>query len=243
MRAVFCDISKAFDRVWHNGLLYKLTHLGCSDQVIKWFTSYLSDRRQCVVLGGATSDWAPVYAGVPKGSILGPLLFLVFINDIVKGINSSIRLFADDTSLYIIVENPQTAAIIINSDLGKISTWAVDWLVDFHPRKTVAFLVSKKVDPVAHTPLCMNNTVLIESTCHKHLGITFSNTCDWKEHINSISKMAWTRINLLRALKFRIHRNSLQRIYFAFIRPLLEYSDVILGQLLKRMQNPTGIYT
>ena len=227
MRAVFCDISKAFDRVWHNGLLYKLTRLGCSDQDIKWFTSYLSDRRQCVVLGGATSDWAPVYAGVPLGSILGPLLFLVFINDIVKGINSSIRLFADDTSLYIIVENPQTAAMIINSDLGKISTWAVDWLVDFHPRKTVAFLVSKKVDPVAHPPLSMNNTVLTESSCHKHLGITFSNTCDWKEHINSISKVAWTRINLLRALKFRIHRNSLQRIYFAFIRPLLEYSDVI----------------
>ena len=192
VRAVFCDISKAFDRVWHNGLLYKLTRLGCSDQVIKWFTSYLSDRRQCVVLGGATSDWAPVYAGVPQGSILGPLLFLVFINDIVKGINSSIRLFADDTSLYIIVENPQTAAMIINSDLGKISTWAVDWLVDFHPRKTVAFLVSKKLDPVAHPPLSMNNTVLTESSCHKHLGITFSNTCDWKEHINSISKMAWT---------------------------------------------------
>ena len=108
VRAVFCDISKAFDRVWHNGLLYKLTRLGCSDQVIKCFTSYLSDRQQCVVLGGATSDWPPVYAGVPQGSILGPLLFLVFINDIVKGINSSIRLFADDTSLYIIVENSQT---------------------------------------------------------------------------------------------------------------------------------------
>ena len=101
MRAVFCDISKAFGRVWHNGLLYKLTGLGCSDQVIKWFTSYLQDRRQCVVLGGATSDWAPVYEGVPQGSIL---VRPTFINDIVKGINSSIQLFADDTSLYIIVE-------------------------------------------------------------------------------------------------------------------------------------------
>ena len=129
MRAVFCDISKAFDRVWHNGILYKLTRLGCSCQVIKWFTSYLSDRRECAVLGGATSDWAHMYAGVPQGSILRPLLFLVFINDIVKGINSSIRLFADDTSLYIIVENPKTAAMIINSDLGKISTWAIDFLL------------------------------------------------------------------------------------------------------------------
>ena len=227
VRAVFCDISKAFDRVWHRGLLYKLTRIGCSDEVTKWFTSYLSDRRQCVVLGGATSEWASVHAGVPQGSILGPLLFLLFINDIVKDIHSSIRLFADDTSLYIIVENPQTAALIINSDLGKISTWAINWLVDFHPRKTVSFLVSKKTNATVHPPLIMNNTILSESSSHKHLGITFSNTCDWTEHISRISKSAWTRINLLRALKFRIHRNALERIYFAFIRPLLEYSDSV----------------
>ena len=72
----------------------------------------------------------------------------------------------------------------------------------------------------------MNNTILTESSCHKHLGLTFSNTCDWKEHINSISKVAWTRLNLLRVLKFRIHGSPLQRFYFAFISPLLEYIDV-----------------
>ena len=227
VRAVFCDISKAFDRVWHRGLLYKLTRIGCSDAVIKWLISYLTERRQCVVLGGATSDWAPVHAGVPQGSILGPLLFLIFINDIVKDINSSIRLFSDDTSLYIIVEDPQTAALIINADLGTISTWADNWLVNFHPRKTVSFLVSKKANAIAHPTLIMNNTVLSDSTCHKHLGITFSNTLDWMEHISRISKLAWTRINLLRALKFRIHRNALERIYFAFILPLLEYSDSV----------------
>ena len=112
-------------------------------------------------------------------------------------------------------------------DLDTISKWAIDWLVDFHPRKTVSVLVSKNANQIAHTPLRMNNTVLSNSSYHKHLGITLSNTCDWTEHISQISKMAWVRINLLRALKFRIHRNALERIYFAFIRPLLEYSDSV----------------
>ena len=104
VRAVFCDISKAFDRVWHKGLLFKLRTIGCSDSIINWFLSYLSNRRQRVVINGQASDWASVLAGVPQGSILGPLLFLIFINDIVKHIGCSIRLFADDTSLYILNE-------------------------------------------------------------------------------------------------------------------------------------------
>ena len=93
VRVVVCDISKAFDRVWHRGLLYKLSRIGCSDHVIKWFSSYLSNRRQCVILSSALSEWASLYTGVPQGSILGPLLILIFINDIVKNINSSKRLF------------------------------------------------------------------------------------------------------------------------------------------------------
>ena len=97
IRAVFCDISKAFDRVWHKGLLFKLLTIGCSDSIVNWFLSYLSNRRQRVVINGQASDWTSVLAKVPQGSILGPLLFLFIINDIVKYIGCSIRLFADNT--------------------------------------------------------------------------------------------------------------------------------------------------
>ena len=96
---VFCDVSKAFDRVWHKGLLCKLRAAGISGSLLSWFESYLSERRQRVILPGTQSDWNYIYAGVPQGSILGPLLFLLYINDIVKDIQSNIRLFADDTSL------------------------------------------------------------------------------------------------------------------------------------------------
>ena len=89
IRAVFCDINKAFDRVWHKGLLYKLRCMGCSNRVVKWFESYLSQRRQRVVINGQSSDRVHILAGVPQGSILGPLLFLIYINDIVKHIGCS----------------------------------------------------------------------------------------------------------------------------------------------------------
>ncbi len=98
VRAVFCDISKAFDRVWHRGLLFKLSSIGVTGCLYQWFASYLSSRKQRVVYANASSEWSYINAGVPQGSILGPLLFLIYINDIVNEINSKIRLFADDTS-------------------------------------------------------------------------------------------------------------------------------------------------
>ena len=117
VRAIFCDISKAFDRVWHRGLLYKLRREEITGSLLQWFSNYLHDRRQRVVLPEATSDWSTIRAGVPQGSILDPLLFLIYINDIIEDIHSSIRPFADDTSLYIIVDDPTASAITLNSDL------------------------------------------------------------------------------------------------------------------------------
>ena len=227
VRAVFCDISKAFDRVWHRGLIHKLSGIGCSNKVTKWFSSYLTGRKQRVVLNGQASDWTSVQAGVPQGSILGPLLFLIYINDIVKDIGCSIRLFADDTSLYIIVESPQTAANLINADLSNIDEWAADWLVNFHAKKSFSMVLTRKLHPPQHPPLFMNNTMLPETDTHKHLGLTLTNSCTWSKHINEISSKAWIRLNLMRTLKFRICRKSLEHMYHTFIRPLLEYCDVV----------------
>ena len=98
---MFCDISEAFDR----GFLYKLESAGISGSLLSWFKDHLNDRKQRVVFPGSASSWAFIKAGVPQRSILGPLVFLIYINDIVDDIDSCIRLFADDTSLYIIVDN------------------------------------------------------------------------------------------------------------------------------------------
>ena len=175
VRVVFCDVSKAFDRVWHNGLLCKLRAAGISDSLLSWFSSYLSERRQRVILPGTQSDWNFIQAGVPQGSIIGPLLFLLYINDIVNDIGSNIRLFADDTSLFLVVDNPNTAAETLNADLGKITEWAKTWLVKFNPAKTESLLISRKVIQPVHPPLHMLNQQIKEVESHKHLGLYFSN--------------------------------------------------------------------
>ena len=175
VRVVFCDISKAFDRVWHEGLLLKLKAAGIKDSLLAWFRSYLSNRKQRVVLPGAESKWNEIRAGVPQGSILGPLLFLLFINDIVKDIGCNIRLFADDTSLFLVVENPDIAAELLNLDLDKIMAWAKKWLVRFNPVKTEAFLASRKINKPIHPPLFMAGTQITEVDSHKHLGVIFQN--------------------------------------------------------------------
>jgi hypothetical protein len=227
VRVVFCDISKAFDRVWHTGLLYKLKSFGINGILLSWFSSYLSNRRQRVILPGVQSKWDTVSAGVPQGSILGPLLFLIYINDIVTDINANIRLFADDTGLSIIVENPATAAITLNNDLNTISTWARQWLVNYNPSKTKSLVISRKRHKLIHPPLFMFNEEITEVEQHKHLGVFLSYDLRWSCHIDYIISKAYQRINILRKLKFILDRSSLTTIYISFIRPVLEYSDVI----------------
>ena len=136
IRVIFFDISKAFDKVWHEGLLYKLSKAGIGGKLLSWFSNYFSNRYQRVFLPGAVSDFSSINAGVPQGSILGPLLFLVYNNDIVNGIESNINLFADDTSLSMVVGDPDTAGAILQTDINKITAWANRWLVKFNPSKS-----------------------------------------------------------------------------------------------------------
>ena len=145
-----------------------------------YFSDYLTIRRQCYVLSGDCADWTFTNAGVPQGSIIGPLLFsFIFINDIVLDIETNIRLFADDTSLYIIVETPQSATLKLNKDLSKIKAGASKWPVSFNPSKSESLLIPWKHSNIYHPDLCMDNNVIQEINSHKHLGLTFSNDGTW----------------------------------------------------------------
>ena len=135
-RAIFLDISKAFDKVWHKGLIYKLRQYGFSGNLLALLTDFLSNRKQRVVLNGQHSSWADIKAGVPQGSILGPLLFLVYINDLTENLHSNPKLFADDTSLFSIVADEALSNSYLNDDLKKINDWAYKWKMSFNPDST-----------------------------------------------------------------------------------------------------------
>ena len=123
VRSVYLDISKAFDRVWHQGLIYKLRRCGVSGKLLTLMQSFLENRKQRTVLNGKTSTWSTISAGVPQGSILGPLFFLIYINDLTDGIKCNVKLFADDTSIFTVVHDPHTAALDMNHDLNLIKLW------------------------------------------------------------------------------------------------------------------------
>ena len=119
VRGIFLDISKAFDRVWHEGLIYKVKRIGVTGLPLELIQSFLSHRFQRVVLNGHSSTWLPVTAGVPQGSILGPLLFLIYINDISNNLSSTVKLFGGDTSLFSFVNDVNLPEFHLNSDLKK----------------------------------------------------------------------------------------------------------------------------
>ena len=223
IRAVFCDVSKAFDKVWHKGIIQKLKRCGIRGDLLDWFESYLENRLQCVVINGYTSDTRPVFAGVPQGSVLGPLLFIVYINDITEDINSNIRLFADDTSLYIIIDDPIENAACLNDDLQIIADWANTWQVTFNPEKTESIHFTRKVHKIIQPDLIMSNSIIKEVESHKHLGLNLQNDCLWNSHICEIVEKITPMINCLRSLKYRLTRQTLETMYQHFILPTFDY--------------------
>ena len=227
VRMIFCDISKAFDKVWHEGLLYKMENIGVTGGLLDWFQSYLADRQQRVALQGQSSDWGKVKAGVPQGSVLGPILFLVYINDLASSVNCGIRMFADDTCLYLTTNNPIESTEILDSNLNIVWEWAHNWLVKFNPAKTKTLTFTRKRNLVDYPDLHFGDTPVSLVQTHKHLGVTFQPDLAWGTHLEEKITKATSMLNMLKPFKYRLSRKALELIYFTFIRPVLDYGDIL----------------
>ena len=232
-RGIFLDMSKAFDKVWHQGLLYKLKCHGVEDKFYNILENYLFNRKQRVVLNGQSSSWLNVNAGVPQGSVLGPLLFLIYINDLPENLTSSTKLFADDTSIFSTVFDVNRSSEALNQDLSSVKNWATQWKMSFNPdpnKQATEVLFSRKLNPVNHPPLYFNGALVSSSSNQKHLGLILDKKLSFRDHLNEKIQKANKGIGLIKRLYSHVPRKSLLNIYKAYIRPHLDYCDIIYDQ-------------
>jgi len=233
---IFFDISKSFDRVWYSGLLIKLQAYGIRGNLLNWIQDYLSERTQNVFVGNSYSSKAFLKAGVPQGSVLGPLLFIYFfyINDVADNLNSLVRMFTDDTSLTYSSSDTLEIEYILNSDLLTIKLWSDKWKVNFNPNKTDVILFKYNFTDI-DLSLYLGKSLLLFSDFHKHLGIRLSSNFKWSEHIANISKSVSKQLSMLRKLKYILKRETLLKLKATCIRPPIWNIQPLLDP-------PYGIY-
>ena len=156
----FLYISKAFDRVWHEAQIFKLRSYGISDSLSCLFIIFLSEMLQLVVLNGQASEWRKVLEGVPQGSFLGPLLFLIFFDDILANLGCKKKILADDTSLFPLVPDPNENSVKLGGDLGRVAWWVQHWKMSFNAdpsKQALEVHFSCKINPVHTPPVYFNN--------------------------------------------------------------------------------------
>ena len=193
----------------------------------------MSIRKQQVVLNGKYSSWTNIEAGVRQSSLLGPLFFLIYINDLSDNLITNPKLFADDTSLFVIVHDPNATANDLNNDLAKINDWAYQWKLNFNPepsKQAQEVLFSRKTKSQNHPCLHFNNNPVNQTPLQKHLGMYLDPKLDFLEHLKNIQAKVNKSIALLRKLQATLPRSTLLTIYKAFIRPHLDYGDTIYYQ-------------
>ena len=211
VRGVFLDISKAFDKVWHDGIILKLEQNGMSGKLHILLHDFLVNRKQRVVLNGQVSSWVNVKSGVPQGSVLAPLLF-IYINDLPKGLSSNAKLFADDTSLFSVIHDSSTTRNDLNDDLVKINYWAYHWKMSFNPdpnKQAQEVIFSRNTKKINPPPLTFNRSTVSQSTSQKHLGMILDASLSFEEHLISVQSKTNKTIGLLRKLQNTLPRQAL----------------------------------
>ena len=232
VRAVFLDIPKTFDRVWHDRLIYKMKLLGITGQPLKLIQSFLSDRLQRVVLNGQNSSWTSVFAGVPQVSVLGSLFFLIYINDLAEDISSTTKLFADDTSLFSVVSSINESANQVNMGLEKISLWAYQWEMSFNPdiKTGSGSYFHKEKYNVAHPVLYFNRAPVICCSYQKKLGVYLGKKLSFHQHITEIITKASKGVGVIKKLNNVLPRKALLTICKSFVRFHVDYGDILYHQ-------------
>ena len=220
------DFSKAFDKVPHRTLAHKLDWYGVRNKSLAWITAFLKDRTQRVLLDGETSKPRPVTSGVPQGTVLGPVLFLAYINDLHESItNSNVRLFADDCVLYRDITD-RNDTNLLQQDLDALGRWEAKWLMEFNVDKCFVMHATHSKHKIQHQ-YTLHNQTLTPVKHSKYLGVTLSDDLTWRTHISNVVGDASRTLNFLRRTLRIVSQNTKALAYKALVRPKLEYAPSV----------------
>ena len=229
---IFVDLEKAFDTVNHKILIEKLNHMGISDKANSWISSYLSDRKQFVKLNGVESKTECVTCGVPQGSILGPLLFIIYINDLHRSLSKcSVFHFADDTNLLFSCKNSKNLAREINGELQALFDWLCANRLSLNVSKT-EFIIFRppRTNLEQRVVLKLNGTKLFESPKIKYLGIILDNNLSWKHHIHELSKKLNRAVGMVFKIRDNCSKTVLRSLYFSLFNSHITYGIPVWGK-------------
>ena len=241
-RIVQIDFSAAFDLVNHSALIFKLRNVGVGGYILDILIDFLDNRHQRVVVDGAFSGVRPVISGVPQGSVLGPLLFLLYTSDLSNELENKLVQYADDSTLVITIPSPdvrEAAAQSLSRDLERISCWCEQWGMKLNSKKTKTLIVSRsRTLYPAHPPVSIGDTVLENNEHLTILGVTFDSKLTFSEHLMNVSSNASRKLGIVRKASFIYGDNQVNLTCFrSFVLPLLEYCSPVWRSAADRSLN------
>ena len=234
IEVIYMDFRKAFDSVPHKRLLYKLNHYKISGQLYDWIKCFLTERHQQVIVNGKSSTASKTVSGIPQGSVLGPLLFVIFINDLPDILLSRAYLFADDTKIFSTSQHDvsETAQDDIDKDLASLDKWSEDWLLKFNAKKCHQLFIHKPRQTVTTTTRYLKDehnepTPLECVTCEKDLGITIDNHLNFQRQINTMVSKASRNMGIIRRTISHLEKDIFVPLYTTLVRSHLEYGHSV----------------